>query len=82
MTSKDAERQLDYTRGLRIRLLGTASFRRVVRNAAALPGRPDTFDAGYVALTRLYADALITLGRHLADAVKDLVTVTLIEALY
>ena len=30
-----------------------------------------TFDAEYVALTQLEADALITLDRQLADAVKD-----------
>jgi hypothetical protein len=33
-------------------------------------------------LTQLHADALITLDRQLADAVKDLVTVAPIEALY
>jgi hypothetical protein len=50
-------------RGLRIRRLGTASFRSVAWKAAALPGWPDTFDAGYVALTQLHADALIILDR-------------------
>jgi hypothetical protein len=35
-----------------------------------------------VALTQLHADALITLDRQLAHAMKDLVTVTPIEALY
>jgi hypothetical protein len=35
-----------------------------------------------VALTQLHADALITLDRHLAHAVEDLVTVAPIEALY
>jgi hypothetical protein len=40
------------------------------------------FDAEYVALPQLHADALITLDRQLADAVKDLVTVAPIEALY
>jgi hypothetical protein len=42
----------------------------------------DTFDAEYVALTQLHADALIRLDRQLADAVKDLVTVAPLEALY
>jgi len=45
-------------------------------------GWPDTFDAEYVALTQLHADALITLDRQLADAVKDLVTVAPLKALY
>jgi predicted nucleic acid-binding protein len=44
-------------------------------------GWPDTYDAEYVALTQLRADALITLDDRLADAVKDLVTVAPIEAL-
>jgi hypothetical protein len=35
-----------------------------------------------VALTQLHADALITLGRQLARAAQDLMTVAPIEALY
>ena len=50
--------------------------------AAGLLGWPDTFDAEYVALTQLHADALITLNQQLALAVKDLVTVAPIETLY
>jgi len=82
MTRKDAERQLEYVRGLRIRLLGDRVLQNVAWKAAGLLGWPDTFDAEYVALTQLHADALITLDRHLADAVKDLVTIAPIEALY
>jgi len=82
MTRKDAERQLEYVRGLRIRLLGDRVLQNVAWKAAVLLGRPGTFDAEYVALTQLHADALITLDRQLADAVKDLVTVAPIEALY
>jgi predicted nucleic acid-binding protein len=44
-------------------------------------GWSDTFDAEYVALTQLQADALITLDSQLAHAVKNLVTVAPIEAL-
>jgi hypothetical protein len=44
-------------------------------------GWSDTFDAEYVALTQLQADALITLDGQLAHAVKDLVTVAPIQAL-
>jgi len=40
---------------------------------------PDTFDAEYVALTQLHANALITLDRQLAGAAKDLVTIAPIE---
>jgi predicted nucleic acid-binding protein len=82
MTRKEAERQLEYVRGLRIRLLGDRVLQNVAWKAAVLLGWPDTFDAEYVALTQLHADALITLDRQLANAVGELVTVAPIEALY
>ena len=81
MTHKDAERRLSYVRGLRIRLLGDRVLHSVAWKVADQLGWPDTFDAEYVALTQLQADALITLDRQLAHAVKDLVTVAPIEAL-
>ena len=81
MTRKEAERQLEYVRGLRMRLLGDRVLQNVAWKAALL-GWADTFDAEYVALTQLHADASITLDRQLAHAVKDLVTVEPIEALY
>jgi predicted nucleic acid-binding protein len=81
LTKKDAERQLSYVRGLRIRLLGDRVLQSVAWEVADQLGWPDTFAAEYVALTRLQADALITLDRQLARAVKDLATVAPIEAL-
>ena len=81
MTRKDARRQLDYVRGLRIRLLGDRVLQALAWKVADRLGWPDTFAAEYVALTRLQADALITLDRQLAGAVQDLVTVAPIEAL-
>ena len=82
MTRKDAERQLNYVRGLRIRLLGDRVLQNVAWKAAVLLEWPDTFDAEYVALTQLHADALITLNQRLAQEVKGLVTVAPIDALY
>ena len=81
MTKKDAERQLDYVRGLRIRLLGDRVLQSVAWKVADQLGWPDTLDAEYVALTQLQADALITLDPQLAAAVQDLVTVAPVEAL-
>ena len=81
MTKKDAERRLDYVRGLRIRLLGDRVLQSVAWKVADQLGWPDTFVAEYVALTQLQADALITLDRRLAHAVNGLVTVAPIEAL-
>ena len=81
MTRKDAERQLNYVRGLRMRLLGDRVLQNVAWKAAVLLGWPDTFDAEYVALTQLQGDAFVTLDRRLARAVKELVPVAGIEAL-
>jgi predicted nucleic acid-binding protein len=81
MTRKDAQRRLDYVRGLRIRLLGDRVLQNVAWQVADRLGWSDTYDAEYVALTQLQADAFITLDARLADAVKDLVTVATIEAL-
>jgi predicted nucleic acid-binding protein len=82
MTKEDAERRLDYVRGMRIRLLEDHVLQNVAWKVADQLGWSDTFDAEYVALTQLQADALITLDRQLAHAVKDLVTVAPIEALF
>ena len=81
MTKKDAERLLDYVRGLRIRLLGDRVLQSVAWKLADQLGWPDTYDAEYVALTQLQADALITLDEQLARTAKDLVTIAPIEAL-
>jgi predicted nucleic acid-binding protein len=81
MTRKDAERRLDYVRGLRIRLLGDRVLQNVAWKVADQLGWSDTYDAEYVALTQLQADAFITLDGQVAHAVKDLVTVATIEAL-
>ncbi len=81
MDKKDAERRLDYVRGLRIRLLGDRVLQSVAWKVADQLRWPDTFDAEYIALTQLHADAFITLNLQLARAVKDLVSVAPIEAL-
>ena len=81
MTRKEAERQLEYVRGLRMRLLGDRVLQKVAWKVADQLGWSDTYDAEYVALTQLQADAFITLDGQLAHAVKDLVTVASIEAL-
>jgi predicted nucleic acid-binding protein len=81
MTKQDADRYLDFVRGLRVRLLGDRVLQAVAWKVADHLGWPDTFDAEYVALTRLQADAFITLDVELAAEVKDLVTIAPIEAL-
>ena len=81
MSKADAERHLDYVRGLRIRLLGDRVLQAVAWKVADQLGWVDTFDAEYVALTQLQADALITLNPDLAIAAKDLVTVAPLDVL-
>jgi predicted nucleic acid-binding protein len=82
MARNDADRQLNYMRALRIRLLGDRVLQNVAWNIADQLGWPDTLEAEYVALTTLQADAFITLDADLADAVKGIVTIASIEALY
>jgi predicted nucleic acid-binding protein len=81
LTKRDAERQLDHVRGLRLRLLGDRVSQSVAWTIADRLGWDDTFDAEYVAVTQLQADAFVTLDEKLADAVRDLVPVAPYEAL-
>ncbi|MFC1408766.1 type II toxin-antitoxin system VapC family toxin [Streptacidiphilus sp. N1-12] len=81
MTKKDADRQLDHVRALRIRLLGDRVLQSTAWRVADTLGWPDTLDAEYVALTQLQADALITFDAELADAVKGLVVTAPFEVL-
>jgi predicted nucleic acid-binding protein len=82
MTKQGADQRLNYVRGLRIRLLGDRVLQNAAWKVAEQLGWSDTFDAEYVALTQLQADALITLDGQLAHAVKDVVSVAPIEALF
>ena len=53
MTKNEADDRLNYVRGLPMRLLGDRTLQRVAWKIADERGWPDTFDAEYVALTRL-----------------------------
>jgi predicted nucleic acid-binding protein len=66
---------------LKIRLLGDAVLRRVAWEMADRLGRASTFDAEYVALTKLQADALVTLSPELARAADGIVATASIDAL-
>ena len=68
-------------RRLRLRLLGDRVLQSVAWDVADQLGWPDTYDAEYVALTRLQADALVTLDERLAQAAKRLVPVASIDDL-
>lgn len=81
LTKKEADRRLDYVRGLKLRLLGDRVLQNVAWKVADQLGRHDTFDAEYVALSQLQADALITLDERLAQVAKELVTIAPLEAI-
>jgi predicted nucleic acid-binding protein len=73
LSGKEAEARLDYLRGLRIRLLGDRVLQRVAWKIADQLGWADTYAAEYLALTRLQADAFVTLDTRLARAARSTV---------
>ena len=64
-----------------IRLLGDAVLRRRAWEVADQLGWDSTYDAEYVALTQLQADAFVTLDADLARSVEGIVTTASIDAL-
>lgn len=68
-----ARKVLDGIRGLRIRLLGDRVLQDRAWRIAAQLDWPDTYQAEYIALTQLQADALATADRKLADAARAFV---------
>jgi predicted nucleic acid-binding protein len=64
-----------------IRLLGDAVLRRRAWELAEQLGWAETYDAEYVALTQLQADAVVTLDADLARRVAGIVPTATIEAL-
>ena len=64
-----------------IRLLGDAVLRRRAWELADQLGWASTYDAEYVALTQLQADAFVTLDADLARSVQEIVATATLEAL-
>ena len=64
-----------------IRLLGDAVLRRRAWDLADQLGWSSTYDAEYVALTQLQADAFVTLDEKLARSVEGVVATASIDAL-
>ena len=64
-----------------IRLLGDAVLRRRAWELADQLGWASTYDAEYVALTQLQADAFVTLDADLARSVEGIVATATLEAL-
>jgi predicted nucleic acid-binding protein len=66
---------------LKVRFLGDKVLQRQAWKLADQLGWKTTYDAEYVALTKLQADALVTSDPDLAQAVSGLVTTAPVEAL-
>jgi predicted nucleic acid-binding protein len=66
---------------MKIRLLGDAVLRRVAWKVADQLGWASTYDAEYVALTQLQADAFVTLDAELARSVEGIVATASIDEL-
>ncbi|MFI5054523.1 MAG: type II toxin-antitoxin system VapC family toxin [Acidimicrobiia bacterium] len=64
-----------------IRLLGDAVLRRRAWDLADRLGWESTYDAEYVALTQLQADALVTLDAELARSLEGIIATASIDAL-
>jgi predicted nucleic acid-binding protein len=76
-----ARDRLRRIQALPIRLLGDAVLRRRAWDLAEQLGWAETYDAEYVALTQLQADAFVTLDAKLARRVRGIVPTATIDAL-
>ncbi len=81
MTPEVARDRLAYIGRLPMRLLGDAVLRRRAWEVADQLGWASTYDAEYIALTQLQADAFVTLDRGLARRAKGVVIVAPIKEL-
>ena len=72
---------LDHVTTMKIRLLGDRVSRATAWTIAAELGWDDTATAEYLAVTRLQADAFVTLDGGLASSVVDVVPVATYDAL-
>jgi predicted nucleic acid-binding protein len=81
VTADVARERLARIARIKIRLLGDAVLRRRAWELADLLGWDSTYDAEYVALTQLQADAFVTVNAELARSVEGIVATALIDAL-
>jgi len=81
LTAETARERLARIQRLPIRLLGDAVLRRRAWDLAEKLGWASTYDAEYVALTQLQADAFVTMNAELARSVEGIVATASIDAL-
>jgi predicted nucleic acid-binding protein len=81
VTADVARERLRRIGAMKIRLLGDAVLRRRAWELADQLGWSTTYDAEYLALTQLQADAFVTLDATLARSVEGIVATAPIDAL-
>jgi predicted nucleic acid-binding protein len=81
LTAEVARERLTRIGRMPIRLLGDAVLRRRAWDLADQLGWASTYDAEYVALTQLQADAFVTLDAELARSLEGIVATASIDAL-
>src|SRR5919202_1036069 len=81
LSAEAARQQLRRVNAMPIRLLGDAVLRRRAWEIADELGWAETYDAEYIALTQLQADALVTLDADLARRVQGVVETATVDAL-
>jgi predicted nucleic acid-binding protein len=81
LSADDARDELARIRRLKIRLLGDAVLQRVTWDVADRLDWNETYDAEYIALTKLQADAFVTLDKKLARVARAIVKTATIDDL-
>ena len=81
LSAEDARDRLAAVGRMKIRLLGDAVLRQRAWKLADDLGWASTYDAEYLALTQLQADAFVTLDADLARRVAGVVTTAPLDAL-
>jgi predicted nucleic acid-binding protein len=81
LTADAAREHLARIGRMQIRLLGDAVLRRRAWEVADQLGWAQTYDAEYLALTQLQADAFVTLDAKLARSVEGIVPTAPLDAL-
>ena len=81
MTEETALRHHERITELKMRLLGDRVSRRTAWRIVRELGRSTTYDAEYLAVTRLQADALVTVDEEMAAKARDVVPLAALDAL-
>ena len=82
LTDDEGRALLEQTSAIKMRLLGDLVLRRTAWRYADELGDASTYEAEYLALTRLQGDAFVTLDRTLARRAAKLVPTAPFDALF